>query len=278
MKTIIPAVALVAGLLFSSNSQAALVTIEGTFTYFTSWMYDPATPIGAFQSAYVNNTQLTLSNPLPPPVGSSDLGTYYVSNPVNFTTPTTRLDFIYDPDPIKAFASNSFEFISTPGGADVVAGQTFQLGTFRFTNGQWHPQADIGFRLTTSSQDLALNGQIFEGTIRLISNSDTTPPFDPADEADFFYIVERSDLGSVRVYDSFRQPPGNPGSVGEAAFTGFIGSLIPTGFEALNGATFTNPSVLSGPLQPVPEPATYALMLAGFGLMGLIALTRKKAG
>jgi hypothetical protein len=103
-------------------------------------------------------------------------------------------------------------------------------------------------------------------------------PFDPYEEADFFYVMERPDLGSARVFDLYRLPPGitPPGNVGLFGFKGEIGSLIPTGFVALNDAGFTTPSIQTGPLNPIPEPGTYAMLFAGLGLLGFLSRHRKQ--
>jgi hypothetical protein len=49
------------------------------------------------------------------------------------------------------------------------------------------------------------------------------------------------------------------GFSGDFAFDGYISSLVPTGFVALNSAGFTDSSVLPGlspPPNPIPEPET----------------------
>lgn len=264
--------ALAAGMV--GASQAAPVTVDGTFTSFTSWILDPA-----FRPSVVNGIPLTSSGTVVGNSGPPNNFDYFMSNTVTFTAPTPTIDFIltcsgFCPNPPLV---NTFQF--TPGAADVVLHQEFQLGTFSFTNGGWFPQADIGFRLTShSTEDPLLDGHTFEGTLRLVVNQDLTLPFDPYEEADFFYVLEEPALGSARVFDLFRLPPGTtpPGNVGPFAYDGKIGSLIPTGFRALNDNGFTSPSIQTGPLNPIPEPETYALLLAGLGLLGFMARRRKQ--
>lgn len=178
---------------------------------------------------------------------------------------------------------NAFEFIPNAAPSDVVLGQTFTLGTFRYTNGQWFPRADIAFSLTTHSTDDALDGKTFFGTIRLVSTTVRNyAPFNPYDEADFFYLLDNPSLGSARVFeaanfDTSLQPSGNPGNTGDFALTGFIGSLHPNGFVPLGAAGFTTTSIVGGPVDlstihlAIPEPETYAMLLAGLGLLGVVA-------
>ncbi len=242
-------------------ARAAPVTVDGTFLSFTSSIF-------TFRPASVNGISLTTPGTttiIDPNTGS----TQYLSDPVFFTGPTTRLDFQYDP-PLSGLL-NSFEWI--PNTADVNFGDEFQLGTIRYTNGQWFYHVDIGFTLTTHCAapcaDPRLDGQIFSGTIRLLVNQDVTLPFDPDEEADFFFLWDPDPLsplrlvGSCRVYDVFRQPPSNPGNVGECALLGRIGSLIPTGFVALNSAAFTHPSIEPGPLQVENHPPVCTGATAG---------------
>ena len=110
----------------------------------------------------------------------------------------------------------------------------------------------------------------------MTSVSSTVFPIDPYAEADFFYLVGRTDLGSARVFDRFYQPPTNPGYSGSFEFKGYIGSLVPTGFVALNSAGFTDASVQPGLSNPIPEPGTSAMLLAGLGLLGFASRHRKQ--
>ena len=254
----------------ASAAHAAPVTITGAFTSFSSWVFDPSV-----RDSLVNGVALTSSGTV---VGNNGAIDYFQSNTLTFATPTSSVDFRYGqagftpPLPLL----NNFTFVG--GAADVVAGQDFSLGTFSFTNGQWYPQADVGFMLTTHSTDAALDGHTFAGFLHLVSTS----PEDgvPADEADYFYVTELNGqpvagMNSARVYEPSIQPPGNPGNVGSFALMGHIDSLVPTGFVSLNGAGFTNASLDPALAQPVPEPETYSILLAGFGLLHA-AMRRKK--
>lgn len=254
--------ALTAGM--AGISQAAIVNVTGTFTSFTSYMNND-------RISYVNGTTALTSS------GVEVFPGRFLSDTVSFPAGTTSIDFNYDRS-VTPWLVNSFEFIPAAP-ADVTLGQTFQLGTFRYTNGQWWEQTDIGFVLTTESSDPALNGHTFAGTLRLISTSPPNP--DPYAQADYFWVLERPDLGSMRVFELYYQPPGNPGNVGDFAINGRIDSLVLTGFDALNGAGFTDASIqpgLSGPGSSVPEPGTLTLLGIGIGVFAGGGVLRRKTG
>ena len=176
---------------------------------------------------------------------------------------------------------NNFHF--TPADdANVSRGDIFKLGSFTFTNGTWFVfRSDDGlsllntirlpFSLTTHSSTVELNNQVFNGTINLVVNANSD---DPYVSADYFYVAERPDLGSVRVFEQFVQPPGNPGFTGTAEFYGQIGSLIPRSFSNPSGAAFLSPSVGIDPLvNPVSEPDILPLTMLGLGW--IVAMRRK---
>ena len=193
---------------------------------------------------------------------------YYQSTTINFTAPTNSIAFNYDPAVFTPPRPLVNTLNLTSGGADTVAGALFQLGTLSFTNGMWFPQAEIGFRLTTHSADASLDGKILDATLRVVSVS--TDGSNPYDEADFVFVVGRGELGSMRVFDRFYQPPGDPGFTGEFALMGHVGSLVLDGFESLNPAGFTDPSIEP---ELVPEPSS-ALLLLGTGAMVLLRRRR----
>lgn len=127
--------------------------------------------------------------------------------------------------------------------------------------------------------DRTLNNHSFAGSIIVAVSS--PDPYNPADyiaNADYFYLQGASgpliDLGSVRVYESANQPPGNPGNTGSVDLYARIGSLVPTAFKNPSGGVFLSASldpIVSG----VPEPDTYALLLAGLALIGSVGARRK---
>lgn len=68
-------------------TQASPVTVTGTFTSFSTWMFDPSV-----RQSLVNGSALTSSGTV---VGSNGAIDYYESNTLNFAVPTTSLDFSY---------------------------------------------------------------------------------------------------------------------------------------------------------------------------------------
>ncbi|SFU76087.1 hypothetical protein [Nitrosospira multiformis] len=230
-----------------SEADAGLVTVSGEFLTFS------ASSVVMQYGPTVNGVSLTQSDP-----GSNRIDT------LDLAPGTSQVDFTYF-NSTHPFYFNSFAF--TPAQpADIAAGDTFSLGTFTFTNGIGFQETEITFKLTTHSSDPELDNHIFTGTMHLVVNAGTT---DPHLAADYFFIAERPDLGSARVFDGAFQPPHNPGNTGTFDFYGRIGSLIPMEFVATNDAGFVSPKI--GPLLPTDIPAT-AIPVPGSGILILTGL------
>ncbi|MCS6986405.1 MAG: PEPxxWA-CTERM sorting domain-containing protein [Sphingomonadaceae bacterium] len=196
-----------------------------------------------------------------------------------------------------AFASNGFQ--------DVVPGQDFVIGTITYQNGAWHgggiPNSrnvpnDFTFILQTFSSAFEFS-QTAYGIIRHTTNIFNGAFDDPADydaEADWITVFETDasftpirELGSLRVYDSGLAPPGSEfTNVGSIDLVARFGSLRLVGLANPRGGFFTagsdplpgggiSPPPPPPPPPPIPEPATWAILVAGFALVGS-ALRRRR--
>jgi hypothetical protein len=121
-----------------------------------------------------------------------------------------------------------------------------------------------------------LDNHTFTGNV-IVKVSSPVPFYpDPEPNADYFYLQDMNgpltSLGSVRVYEQAFQPAGNPGNTGSVDLYVRIGSLVPVRFDNPSAGAFLSPSL--DPAAPVPEPETYAMLLAGLGLLG--GMTRRQ--
>jgi hypothetical protein len=237
-------------------------TLSGEFTSFRTWMpTTSALPASVAGVALVDTGQFA---------GTYNGQTFNWSQKVVLTALTQSVDFTYvavPPNP-SVYEANNFSF--TPAAdVSVNTGVPFVIGSISFTNGQWFYRAELGARFS-ATPIAGGSANSFEDTIVLQSNS-PSPPYTPREQADYFYLAGHPELGSVRVYDSFSQPPDNPGSTGTVNFIARIGSLDPVAFVATNPAAFVSSSIGPDPISAVPEPSSWAM-----GLMGLAVLAYRQ--
>ncbi|MGZ6014548.1 MAG: PEPxxWA-CTERM sorting domain-containing protein, partial [Phenylobacterium sp.] len=177
--------------------------------------------------------------------------------------------------------NNNVTFTPEASTGFVQTGQKFLLGTLSFTNGQWvggsgNPATNfpttLNFHLATTSATPQFN-QVLDSSFTVVTNQAVndidcaTNPATQMAEADFIYFTAAPKLGSMRVYDSFCAPPG-VSSTGSVDVWASFGSLDLISLSNPTGGAFIEDNVNVGPIGGVPEPAAWALLTAGFGLIG----------
>ncbi|MBP6422552.1 MAG: PEP-CTERM sorting domain-containing protein [Propionivibrio sp.] len=247
------AVLALVGIAANANAQSS-VSVTGEFTRFT------------VDEAYLN---------LPTNVNGVQIDDG--SKTTGITTAIAGSSVTFDYDSL----SNSFSFSGNT--ANVLGTGTsneFVLGRFTYTNGFFHRISFLDFTLTTHSENALYDNHSFNGRISLKANFNGGTP---EEGADYFTVQDSAgatltSLGSVRVYDWDYCPESDPTApncnTGSVDVIGHIGSLHLDRFENAAGGAFIDGSVAPG-LAPIPEPETYAMMLAGLGLLGFVARRRK---
>ncbi|MBU6165734.1 MAG: PEP-CTERM sorting domain-containing protein [Alphaproteobacteria bacterium] len=214
------------------------------------------------------------------------------------------VDFVYrgfDGTALYPTLLNSISFApSSFSGVNV--GDPFKLGTLSFRNGGWFGGAPddpannlptvFRFRITTTSADGPQYNQISYGTIVMTVNAtvnnDLTTLAGQQAEADWVNVYQTdssfstvlADLGSLRVYDLAAAPSGFT-NIGSIDLNGLFGSLHLSSLSNAQGGFFEEgsgalPNVpLGGPGGAIPEPASWAMLIAGFGLLGAMQRRRK---
>lgn len=268
---------LAAAAITSFGAQAAEVSISGSFTSFQSAL---SPYYGESGNGTLNGLALSIDPSLPKvKYSGGDPYAHPQSHTVTLAPDTTEVHFEYTNHIGEGYA-NLIRFTAADP-AEVNFGDTFKVGTLTYTNGFWYPFANVGLSITTSSSNSALDNKNFTGSIMFaVSSPDPYVAADYIANADYFYLQDSSgpltSLGSVRVYERDNQPPDMPGNTGSVDLYARIGSLVPTSFENPSGGVFLSTS-LDPITSAVPEPAAFAMLLAGLGLIGAVVSRRKRA-
>lgn len=253
MKQKVISALLLAGAISSTVAQAApdIITTTGTFNSFSGDVDPVSGPgAGAFQ-VYVNDFLLT--------PGTTILGNYYQGE-MPLANGTTSVEFKNRQPGLDFNTPNLMSFTGAQAEAPASLGTPFLLGTITVVNGIWFSQASASLTVSTAAPGSPFDKRSLTDTLRYI----VTPNIGTAEEnADYLTFDGHPELGQIRVYEA-ASGLGNTGSV---QLFGRAGSLIPTSFANPTGGVF---------IQAVPEPETYAMMLAGLGLLGVMARRRKQ--
>ncbi|SFN74981.1 PEP-CTERM protein-sorting domain-containing protein [Nitrosospira briensis] len=153
-----------------------------------------------------------------------------------------------------SFAGSSF----APG-----SGETFKLGTLTYHNGTTR----LGTEVSSVGIDIALNfNDVPENNFtyheRLSINTTPNSTGDPVADADFVWFTTGNFPYTFNVAEE------------ATASVDIMAKLAPAG-DQLQLISLTNPTE-GGSVGVIPEPETYALFLAGLGLMGAVISRRNK--
>jgi hypothetical protein len=198
--------------------------------------------------------------------------------------------------------ANVVSFTPEASYANILPGQEFKIGTISFTNGQWvggsfdpanNMPSYLHFRLTTTSIDTPAFNQQIDDSIVVVTNQlknqilpdgtdlCATPagadhPPGMHDEADFVYVQGGSFMGSARVPDQFCMGPADTNQGTVDLYTKF-GSLDYVALRNPGGSAFLEPGTGVGPINAVPEPSSWTMLILGLGALGGAARARRRA-
>jgi len=283
------ALALLAASPVLSTAQTGSGTVQFAFTDFSgpiarSSMADAANPANWGSTGLVNGV-----TPAPTGAWASDGSTGpWASGFVmgQSTLSGASVNFRYNWVDASSAGANVVSF--TPAAfSNVAIGQSFVLGTLTYQNGFWYgggetaafnTPTNFGFTIHTVSPDGPAFNQTLSGTLRnaihSVPNDGGLLPANYQAEADWVYMTGANvslTMGALRVYDDCCKPGGATNS-GSVQILARFNSLDIDAFGQVSGGGFVTTSV--APLPAVPEPETWAMLLAGLGVTGALARRR----
>lgn len=180
-------------------------------------------------------------------------------------------------DSTVTFGDNRIWFESSST-SNYNTGVEFLLGTLYFRNGSYNliseDPGEYTFTITASSEIANLHNQEFTGTLLLYTNSNSFST--PEERADWFYIKEHPEFGSVRVYEYLEGYLEDGNNLGSIEIWGVFGSLNLVDFRNPGGGAFVSNSVVHELNQPVPEPLTALLFSGGLIVFSFLARHRRQ--
>lgn len=254
--------------LFATPAFAVQVTPVFEFTnFYTDNVYD--TTGDFFVVNRVNGQQLCAFGP-----AQGSTTTYDCSRDgpagMELAPGTQRVEWQVQPIYFPAWDRNVVTFV--PGGPHEITSvptDPFLFGTLTFENGSWSSAyTELSFNLTFVADEAWANQAYdFEYSSNLIVQGTTNSASNtPEQNADFIYLADDPQLGSLRAYELFDSPTGS--NIVSVQIWGYLASVHPDAFSNVSGAGFIDAGTELEP-NPVPEPGTLGLLALGLAGLGL---------
>jgi hypothetical protein len=251
--------------LTATPSLAAKISLSGGFTnFYTPFAYGTEADGPNTVKNYVNGQQLC------PAVDCKVDGEAYM----DFASPVTSVAFKIVVSG-QTWTENLVSF--APATNQDVFGfgpsNKFLFGRLTYANGIWSAPVRLSFNLTATSPDYPSASYDFEvSDVLVVQGTFNLPGNTPEQNADFVYLDNNTGLGSLRAYELADSPTNS--NVVSADIYGYLDSLHFAELANAEGAGFIDPGTALEPT-PVPEPATWRMMLGGLGAFSLLGIRRR---